>query len=359
MRIRDFGRSVRDHITTSWTRLGRNRDTTQQDLESGSRENLFSRLELSRREIMIRRAIRQETPPRPTYLLHDPTSFSPVEGVRVRRTVSSEFRHHQLTIRAQEEFTPPGSPTGTTLGIPAEHLLYDDQQEMGDIIQALPPNFDNPFVRPRRSLADSDESSETRSDDSIQSSFPNVATPVTQPGSPMGDSPASLVVRPPGPGQGIEHLGNVLVYVLQLLALLEVAIWNAAGHGDVPISPPSEGEASDADDAVGDAVSPGGRVLGYCVDGQILAVSGAVAAPAGHDDEGEEEEEDERDDGGDDEYLWFCGTRRGDRADPYLAMEQSKLNALYKGRIFKIRADDSGMAMAETQFQNDGFDMEF
>ncbi|KAF3077384.1 hypothetical protein CFAM422_000216 [Trichoderma lentiforme] len=189
MRIRDFGRSVRDHITTSWTRLGRNRDTTQQDLESGSRDNLFSRLELSRREIMIRRAIRQETPPRPTYLLHDPTSFSPVEGVRVRRTVSSEFRHHQLTIRAQEEFTPPGSPTGTTLGIPAEHLLDEDPEEMGDIIKALPPNFDNPFVRPRRSLADSDESSGTRSDDSIQSSFPNVATPVTQPGSPMGDSP--------------------------------------------------------------------------------------------------------------------------------------------------------------------------
>ncbi|KAL6805549.1 hypothetical protein J3E68DRAFT_17159 [Trichoderma sp. SZMC 28012] len=193
MRIRDFGRSVRDHIATSWTRLGRNRDTTQQDLESGSRENLFSRWELARREIMIRRAIRQETPPRPTYLLHDLhdpySSFSPAEGIRVRRTTSSEFTHHQLTIRAQEEFTPPGSPTGTTLGIPAEHLLDEDQEEMGDIIQALPPNFDNPFIRPRRSLADSDESSGTRSDDSIQSSFPNVATPVTQPGSPVGASP--------------------------------------------------------------------------------------------------------------------------------------------------------------------------
>lgn len=190
MRIRDFGRSVRDHIATSWTRLGRNRDTTQQDLESGSRENWFSRLEATRREIMTRRTIRQETPPRPTYLLHDPTSFSPVEGIRVRRTVSSEFRHRQLTIRAQEEFTPPGSPTGTTLGIPAEHLLDEDiEEEMGDIIQALPPNFDNPFVRPRRSLADSDESSGTRSDDSIQPSFLSVATPVTQPGSPMGDSP--------------------------------------------------------------------------------------------------------------------------------------------------------------------------
>ncbi|KAL5091017.1 hypothetical protein Trisim1_003979 [Trichoderma cf. simile WF8] len=196
MRIRDFGRSVRDHIATSWTRLGRNRDTTQQDLESGSRENWFSRLEATRREIMIRRTIRQETPPRPTYLLHDLhdpySSFSPVEGVRVRvrRTSSSEFSHHQLTIRAQEEFTPPGSPTGTTLGIPAEHLLDEDPEEMmGDIIQALPPNFDNPFVRPRRSLADSDESSGTHSDDSIQSSFPNVATPVTQPGSPVGVSP--------------------------------------------------------------------------------------------------------------------------------------------------------------------------
>ncbi|KAK0759165.1 hypothetical protein N5P37_008654 [Trichoderma harzianum] len=191
MRIRDFGRSVRDHIATSWTRLGRNRDTTQQDLESGSRENLFSRLEASRREIMVRRTIRQETHPRPTDLLHDPyPSFSPVEGVHVRRTVSSEFTHHQLTIRAQEEFTPPGSPTGTTLGIPAEHLLDENPEEMmGDIIQALPPNFDNPFVRPRRSLADSDESSGTLSDDSIQSSFPNIATPVTQPGSPVGDSP--------------------------------------------------------------------------------------------------------------------------------------------------------------------------
>ncbi|QYS94777.1 hypothetical protein H0G86_002101 [Trichoderma simmonsii] len=213
MRIRDFGRSVRDHIATSWTllgrnratteqdlesgtRLGRNRATTQQDLESGRRENWFSRLEATRREIMLRRAIRQETPPRPTYLLndlHDPySSFSPVEGVRVRvrRTDSSEFSHHQLTIRAQEEFTPPGSPTGTTLGIPAEHLLDENPEEMmGDIIQALPPNFDNPFVRPRRSLADSDESSGTRSDDSIQSSFPNVATPITQPGSPVGASP--------------------------------------------------------------------------------------------------------------------------------------------------------------------------
>lgn len=210
MRIRDFGRSVRDHIATSWTRLGRNRDTTQQDLESGSRENLFSRWELARREIMIRRAIRQETPPRPTYLLHDPTSFSPVEGVRVRRTVSSEFRHHQLTIRAQEEFTPPGSPTGTTLGIPAEHLLDEDSEEMmGDIIQALPPNFDNPFVRPRRSLADSDESSGTRSD-SIQSSFLNVATPVTQPGSPVGDSP---VRAPTGASLGRDPANRPVVFV--------------------------------------------------------------------------------------------------------------------------------------------------
>ncbi|KAL6831082.1 hypothetical protein J3E69DRAFT_328529 [Trichoderma sp. SZMC 28015] len=192
MRIRDFGRSVRDHIATSWMRLGRNRDTTQQDLESGSRENLFSRWEASRREIMVRRTIRQETHPWPADSLHGPyASFSPVEGVRVRvrRTASSEFSHHQLTIRAQEEFTPPGSPTGTTLGIPAEHLLDEDQEEMGDIIQALPPNFDNPFVRPRRSLADSDESSGTHSDNSIQSSFPNVATPVTQPGSPVGNSP--------------------------------------------------------------------------------------------------------------------------------------------------------------------------
>ncbi|KAK4075982.1 hypothetical protein Trihar35433_2542 [Trichoderma harzianum] len=191
MRIRDFGRSVRDHIATSWTRLGRNRVPTQQDLESGSRENFFSFSEASRREIMVRRAIRQETHPRPTDLLPGPySSFSPVEGVHVRRTASSEFTHHQLTIRAQEEFTPPGSPTGTTLGIPAEHLLDEDPEEMmGDIIQALPPNFDNPFVRPRRSLADSDESSGTSSDDSIQSSFLNVATPVTQPGSPVGDSP--------------------------------------------------------------------------------------------------------------------------------------------------------------------------
>lgn len=54
-------------------------------------------------------------------------------------------------------------------------------------------------------------------------------------------------------------------------------------------------------------------MLRYCVDGKVLAISSAVAAPAGHDDEGEEEEEDERDDGGDDEYLWFCGTRRVSR----------------------------------------------
>lgn len=219
MRIRDFGRSVRDHIATSWTRLGRNRDTTQQDLESGSREKLFSRLELSRRVIMARRTIRQETPPRPTYLLHDLhdpySSFSPVEGVRVRvrRTASSEFSHHQLTIRAQEEFTPPGSPTGTTLGIPAEHLLDEDPEEMmGDIIQALPPNFDNPFVRPRRSLADSDESSGTHSVDSIQSSFPNVATPVTQPGSPAGNSPVRAATGASLGGNGpVVFVGGVYV----------------------------------------------------------------------------------------------------------------------------------------------------
>ncbi|KAL6835081.1 hypothetical protein V8C40DRAFT_282612 [Trichoderma camerunense] len=213
MRIRDFGRSVRDHIATSWMRLGRNRDATQQNLKSSRRENLFSHLEASRKEIMVRRTIRQETHPWPADSLHGPyASFSPVEGVRVRlrRTASSEFSHHQLTIRAQEEFTPPGSPTGTTLGIPAEHLVYDDQEEMGDIIQALPPNFDNPFVRPRRSLADSDESSGTRSDDSIRSSLPNVATPITQPGSPVGDSP---VRAPTGASLGRDPANRPVVFV--------------------------------------------------------------------------------------------------------------------------------------------------
>ena len=117
------------------------------------------------------------------------------------------------------------------------------------------------------------------------------------------------VIRPPGPGDGLEHLADVVVNVLELLALLEIAVREPAGgaRGDLlPVAAPCEGEAGDAQEAAGDAVAQGGCVLGDCVDGEVLAVAAAVAAPDGDDDEGEDEEEDEGDDGGDDECLLFC-----------------------------------------------------
>lgn len=115
------------------------------------------------------------------------------------------------------------------------------------------------------------------------------------------------MIRPPGPGNGLEHLGDVVVNVLELLALLEIAVREpaAAGRarGDLPVAAPCKGEAGDAQEAAGDAVAQGGGVLGDCVEGEVLAVAAAVAAPDGDDDEGEDEEEDEGDDGGDDERL--------------------------------------------------------
>lgn len=124
------------------------------------------------------------------------------------------------------------------------------------------------------------------------------------------------VIRPPGPGNGLEHLGNVVVNVLELLALLEVTVREpaaaaaAAGlaRGDLPVAAPCEGEAGDTQEAAGDAVAQGGGVLGDCVEGEVLAVAAAVAAPDGDDDEGEDEEEDEGDDGGNDESLFGFGS---------------------------------------------------
>lgn len=50
-------------------------------------------------------------------------------------------------------------------------------------------------------------------------------------------------------------------------------------------------------------MAQGGGAVGYGVEGEVLAVCVAVAAPEGDEDECEEEEDDEGDDGRDEEGL--------------------------------------------------------
>mgnify|MGYP005988789243 CR=1 FL=1 len=50
-------------------------------------------------------------------------------------------------------------------------------------------------------------------------------------------------------------------------------------------------------------MAQGGGAVGYGVEGEVLAVCVAVAAPEGDEDECEEEEDDEGDDGWDEEGL--------------------------------------------------------
>ncbi|KAL7915099.1 hypothetical protein GGI35DRAFT_169447 [Trichoderma velutinum] len=166
MDIRNFGRTIRDSIVTTWRRqwmlLRGDSDTTRQEHESGSRE------------ILVRRTITQETHPQPT-------------GVNVPFELL-----HQISLLADEEFTPPGSPTGTTLGIPPEHLLDEDPPETSEHIQPLPLNFDDPFATPQE---DSDTLSDGFSTDStsgeiLSNESTQLAPPGTESSTLMGDSPA-------------------------------------------------------------------------------------------------------------------------------------------------------------------------
>ncbi|UKZ46258.1 hypothetical protein TrVGV298_000459 [Trichoderma virens] len=59
-----------------------------------------------------------------------------------------------LVINNAAEFSPSGSPTGTALGIPAEHLLDEESSEIGELIQPIPPGRDNPFATPTGTSSD-------------------------------------------------------------------------------------------------------------------------------------------------------------------------------------------------------------
>lgn len=182
-------------------RLRRSRYMVGRELESGSRE------------FLIRPAITQDTRPRPTDLLHSRHSShtpSPSLGCYPPRPCPSFGMNVVPFVSILDEtgFTPPGSPTGATLGIPAEHLLDEHETEMDDLIQPVPLHFHNPFNTPQkqlRALTDSDPSSCESDKDG---GYIFLTPPRTESGSSGSDSPVraaagnSLMARPPATPSG-------------------------------------------------------------------------------------------------------------------------------------------------------------
>ncbi|KAL6700921.1 hypothetical protein J3F84DRAFT_134091 [Trichoderma pleuroticola] len=236
MGIRNFGRNVTDNLVTSWRqqwrRLRRSRYTVEREFEYDSTGALV--------ESLVRRDTRHLAHgPYPSLGTYPPRGRSPPSRPR-----GSAVTHAPcVSLLDEADFTPPGSPTGITLGIPAEHLLDEHLAETPDLIRAVPPSFgiNNPFAtppKPQRTLSDSDsdekksiksigtcsdDSIGTLSDDSTGSSILTVADPFPTPsrtgsGSPVRAAAESFLrVGPPNTSLGLaggtyEVVGSHVVY---------------------------------------------------------------------------------------------------------------------------------------------------
>ncbi|KAL7945521.1 hypothetical protein V8C42DRAFT_59174 [Trichoderma barbatum] len=177
MGIESFSLAVKEGIVhvlacslpRRWLRTIRNANQQEQRTESN--------------EILITRTITQET---------TPCANSQFDFAKLGRARSPSL----LVINREAEFSPSGSPTGTALGIPAEHILDENPSGMDETIQPIPFSFDNPFAGgtpPRTESIGSDNGStlyqiaRTPSDGSTRPIPPSVDSSVVSGGFGIAD----------------------------------------------------------------------------------------------------------------------------------------------------------------------------